>query len=62
MGPPGGIDPMTHYTMSRYSSTDLNPRARCSSMVEHPLMVRWVVGSILRGGHIELLIVPASVP
>ena len=24
-------------------------------------MVRWVVGSILHGGHIELFLVPASV-
>ena len=37
-------------------------RARCSSMVEHPLMMRWVVGSILHGGPFELFLVPASVP
>ena len=29
---------------------------------ERSLMVRWVVGSILHGGPIELFLVPASVP
>ena len=33
---------------------------RCSFVVERLLMVRWVVGSIPRGGPIELFIVPAS--
>ena len=37
-------------------------RARCSSIVEHPLRVRWVIGSIPHGGPIELFPVPASVP
>ena len=31
-------------------------------MVERPLMVRWVVGSIPHGGPIELFLVPASSP
>ena len=31
-------------------------------MVERPLMVRWVVGSILHGEPIELFLVIASVP
>ena len=34
--------------------------ARCSSVVEHLLMVRWFVGSILRGGPIKLFLVVAS--
>ena len=29
---------------------------------ERSLMVRWVVGSILHGGHIEIFLVPASAP
>ena len=29
---------------------------------ERSLMVRWVVGSILHGGPIELILVPASAP
>ena len=28
--------------------------------LEYSLMVRWVVGSILRGGPIELFLIPAS--
>ena len=36
--------------------------ARCSSVVEHPLLVRWVVGSIPHCGLIKLFIVPASAP
>ena len=36
--------------------------ARCSSVVRAFLMVRWVVGSILHGGPIELFLVPASDP
>ena len=31
-------------------------------MVERPLMVRWIVGSITYGGPIELFLVPASSP
>ena len=31
-----------------------------SSVVKRPLMVRWVVESILHGGPIELFLVPAS--
>ena len=36
--------------------------ARCSSVVECPLVVRWVVGSILHGGPIEKFLVAASAP
>ena len=36
--------------------------ARCSFMVEHPLMVQWVNGLIPHSGPIELFLVPASVP
>ena len=32
------------------------------TMVEHPLMVRWVIGLIPHGGPIELFLVPASAP
>ena len=32
------------------------------NVVEHLLMVKWVVGSILHGGPIELFLVPASDP
>ena len=49
--------------MSIYLLTGIIPvllGVRCSSVVEHPLMVQWVVGSIPRGGHIELFLVPAS--
>ena len=31
-------------------------------MVESPLMVRWVIGSISHGGLIELFLVPVSAP
>ena len=34
--------------------------ARCSSVVERPLMVQWVIGSIPHGGLIELFLVPVS--
>ena len=34
--------------------------ARCSSVIERSLLVRWVIGSILHGGPIELFLVPAS--
>ena len=40
----------------------INTGAGRNSEVERSLMVRWVVGSILHGGPIELLLVPASVP
>ena len=33
-----------------------------SSEVERLLMVRWIVGSILHGGPIELFLIPASAP
>ena len=36
--------------------------ARCSSMVQYALMVRWVFGSITHGGPIELFLIPASAP
>ena len=36
--------------------------ARCSSMVEHPLMVCGVVGSIPHGGRIELFLIQTSAP
>ena len=32
---------------------------RCTSVVQRPLMVRCVVGSILQGGFIKLCLVPA---
>ena len=35
---------------------------RCSSLVEHPLMVQWVIRSIPHGGPTELFLVPASTP
>ena len=38
------------------------PGARDSSVVEHSLMVRWVVRSILHGEPIDLFLVPASAP
>ena len=40
------------------SWTILSEGARCSSVVEHLLMVRLVVGSITHGGSIELLLIP----
>ena len=36
-------------------------KVRCSSMVERPLKVRWVVGSIPHGGSSELFLVSSSV-
>ena len=36
--------------------------ARCSSVVECPFMVRWVVGPVPHGGRIELFFFPAFVP
>ena len=34
--------------------------ARCSSVVKHSFVVRWVIGSIFREGTIELFLVPPS--
>ena len=48
--------PVTVITVTR----DWIPGARCSSAVEPPPMVRWIVGSILDSGPIELFVVPAS--
>ena len=42
--------------------TPLTLSARCGSVLERSLMVRWVIGSILHGGTIELFLVPASAP
>ena len=36
--------------------------ARCSSVVEGSLVVRWVVRSILHGGPIQLFLVPSNAP
>ena len=36
--------------------------ARCSYVVERPLMVQWIDGSIPYGGPTELFLVPASDP
>ena len=36
--------------------------ARCSSVVERPLVVQWVVGLFLHGGPIEIVLVPTSPP
>ena len=33
-----------------------------SSVIECPLMMRWVIGSIPPGGPIEQFLVPASIP
>ena len=33
---------------------------RCSSMVEHLLMVQWFTGLIPRGGPVELFLIPVS--
>ena len=44
------------------AKTSCDHGARCSSVVERPLMMRWVVGSILHGGSIDLFLVPPSVP
>ena len=41
--------------------TSVSVGRRCSSEVERPLIVRWVVGSIAHGEPIELFLVPASV-
>ena len=38
------------------------PGVKYSSMVEHLLMVWWVVGSIFYGGPIELFLVPVTAP
>ena len=44
------------------NSRDVGDRARCSSMVECPLMARWVIGLIPVGGPIELYLIPTSAP
>ena len=36
--------------------------AACSLVVEHPLMVRWVVGLILSDGPTELFLISDSAP
>ena len=36
--------------------------ARCSSVVERLLMVRWVIGSFPFGGPIKLFLISASAP
>ena len=54
-----------HYSTDMTAHTTafvMKQGARCSFVVEHPLEVHWVVGSILHGGPIELFLVPASVP
>ena len=54
-----------HYSTNMTAHTTafvMKQGARCSFVVEHPLEVQWVVGSILHGGPIELFLVPASVP
>ena len=35
-------------------------KERLTSMVEHLLMVRWVIGSIPHGGPVQLFPIPAS--
>ena len=40
----------------------MSQEARSNSVVEHPIMVRWVVGSIPHGQLIELFLVSASAP
>ena len=54
----GQIDP-SWWTLWAISVSEW---VRCSSMVEHPLMVQWIIGSIPYGGPIELFLVPASAP
>ena len=50
-----------HLVGNRFASQyQLHHRGR--SMVEHLLMVQWVVRSILHEGPIELFLVPASAP
>ena len=41
-----------------FNSWELKP----GSLVEHPLMVQWVAGSIPPAETIELFLVPASAP
>ena len=42
------------------STTGVTKAVVSSSVVEHPVIVRWVVGSILYGGSNELFPVPSS--
>ena len=42
-------------------TTLYNSRFQCSSVVERPLMMRWVVGSIPLVGSIKLFLDPAGV-
>ena len=51
MDPPWRIDPTTHRTMSERSYSGATSRY---SMVESPLMARWIVGSIPHDEPIEL--------
>ena len=38
------------------------PETRCSSMIEHQLMMQWVIGSIPHGEPVELYLIPAYAP
>ena len=68
MAPPWGIDQTTHCTKSGHSTTELHLAPLCTGdgkllwIWVCSLMVRWVVGSILHGGPIELFPVPVSAP
>ena len=37
-------------------------RVRYNSMVVHLLTMRWVIGTIPHGGHIELFLIPSGAP
>ena len=52
----------TKSLMDTMSENSVYVGARCNFAVELSILVRWVFGSILHGGAIELFFVPASAP
>ena len=44
------------------SAYKIQAGARCNCVIERPLLVVWIVGSISHGGPTELVLVPASAP
>ena len=52
------LPPTKLFTPSRYDT----PRLNQELVVERPLMVRWLVGSIVHGRPTELFLVPARAP
>ena len=48
------------YVWPNTSNFNTRVGASCSSEIERPLMVSWVVGSISHGGPTDLFVIPSS--